>query len=194
MKAMQYRLTDAIADPPGETNYHTEELVHLPGCFCCYAPPDGAPDVAESPLAKNGFVTFGLLHKLTKFNDAMLDLWADVLRATPDSRLLIFRNTVSQAVKQRLEGDFDRRGIPRDRIHVTGGSSKEGAHLPIYNEIDISLDSLPWSGHATTCESLWMGVPMVTQRGTRHAGRMSASLLTSLNLTDLIAETREQYI
>ncbi|HVT87787.1 MAG TPA: tetratricopeptide repeat protein [Tepidisphaeraceae bacterium] len=194
MSAIHYRLTDAVADPPGEERCHTEELVRLPGTFCCFAPPVDVPDVADLPSIANGYVTFGLLHKMSKFNAPMLDVWAAVMNAVPGSRLLGFRNTMDRSVRDRWTREFGNRGISADRLILENGSVKDGVHLTLYNKIDISLDALPWSGHATTCESMWMGVPMVTLRGTRHSGRMSASILTALDMPQLIAETPEQFV
>jgi predicted O-linked N-acetylglucosamine transferase (SPINDLY family) len=194
MSAVDYRLTDAIADPSGEPRCHSEELVRLPAAFCCFAPPEDAPAVTPLPCKKNGYVTFGLMHKLAKLNDGMLELWASVLRAVPDSRLFVFRNTLDKSVKDRLLREFGNRGIAAGRLDIESGAARDGAHLSLYGRFDISLDALPWSGHATTCESLWMGVPMVTQRGTRHAGRMSASILTAIDLKELIAETPGQFV
>jgi protein O-GlcNAc transferase len=194
LAAMDYLLTDEVLDPPAETNWHSEELVRLPETWCCFVATENAPPVVEPPCLKNGYITFGWLHKLAKLNAPMLDVWANVLRAVPDSRLLVFRNTMDKSVRERLVREFSARGIDSARLNFHAGQYKEGFHLSVYELIDISLDSLPWSGHATTCESLWMGVPMVTIRGQRHAGRMSASILHSQGLDELIAEDPGQYI
>jgi predicted O-linked N-acetylglucosamine transferase (SPINDLY family) len=196
LAAIGYRLSDAVADPTQEPPDHcSEQIVRLPGCWCTWSPPANAPDVAPPPVRAKGHITFGSLHKPPKINDAMMDLWAKILHSVPGSRLLIFRNTLDISARERLTGEFRARGIASDRLDLNNGKVEESAsHLTLYHRIDISLDSLPWSGHATTCESLWMGVPMVSLRGNRHAGRMSASIMTALNLTELIAETPEQYV
>lgn len=192
LSAMGYRITDEIADP--KDAQHSEHLVRLPGCWCCWSPPANAPEVAALPMQSNGRVTFGLTHKPPKLNEVMIPLFARVLKSVPGSRLLIFRNTLDESTKQRLLKAFAEQGIAADRLELASGSARDGAHLAVYSRIDISLDSLPWSGHATTCESLWMGVPMVTLRGDRHAGRMSASIITAVGLAELIAENADQYV
>jgi predicted O-linked N-acetylglucosamine transferase (SPINDLY family) len=186
------RLTDTIADPPGEPVRHTEELVRLLGCFCCWSPPRDAPAVTPPPFRRRGHITFGSLHHLAKLNGQVIDLWCAVLRAVPAARLLVFRNTLTGESAERMRQAFRSRGIEEDRIELRH-AAPEGGYLGVYGDVDILLDSLPWCGHATTCEALWMGVPVLTQRGPRHAGRMSASILTCLGLTDLIAETPEEY-
>lgn len=194
LSAVNYLLTDETLDPPGEPNWHSEELVRLPETWCCFVASENAPAVIDPPCLKNGFITFGWLHKLAKLNSPMIDVWANVVRAVPDSRLLIFRNTMDKSVRDRLAKEFSDRGVDPKRLSFTTGQYKEGFHLEMYQQIDISLDSLPWSGHATTCESLWMGVPMLTLRGQRHAGRMSSSILHALQLDEFIAENPEQYV
>jgi predicted O-linked N-acetylglucosamine transferase (SPINDLY family) len=194
LSAMDYRLTDAVCDPPDQASYTSEKLVRLPGTWCCYQPPENAPAVNPLPALERGWVTFGCMHKLPKLNDMMLDLWSKVLGAVPNSRLLIFRNTVDASIRQRLLDSFAARGVDSQRIEIGGSTAKNAAHLPVYHRIDLALDALPWSGHGTTCESLWMGVPMLSLRGDRHAGRMSASILQAVGLSEWIAETPEQYI
>lgn len=194
LSSVQYRITDAITDPPGERSFYSEELLRLPGTFCCFGEPENAPEVSAPPVEQNGFITFGLLHKLAKLNEKMIDAWAAIARNVPNSRLLIFRNTLDRSVQERLKEQFDARGVSADRLDLHFSPARDGSHLSMYGKIDMSLDSLPWSGHATTCESLWMGVPMVTLRGDRHAGRMSASILSAIGMQELIAESPEQFV
>jgi predicted O-linked N-acetylglucosamine transferase (SPINDLY family) len=194
VEAIAYRLTDAVSDPAGEPNCHTEELVRLPGGFCCYQPLRDAPDVAPSPWRATGRVTFGSLHKLAKLNGGVLDVWCAVLRAVPDSRLLIFRDSLRGEARERLGREFAQRGLGEDRVLLKHEVKESGTYLEVYREIDVLLDVFPWSGHATACEALWMGVPVLTLYGNRHAGRMVASVLTQLGLTDLIARSPEEYV
>jgi protein O-GlcNAc transferase len=194
LPAIDYRITDQTADPPGEPIRHVEELVRLPGCFCCYLPPGNAPDVGPLPALQSGWITFGSLHKLAKLNPQVLDLWSRLLQALPESRLLVFRDTLKASTAEFFRQELLQRGILADRFELRHEVPKPGGHLSVYADIDISLDVFPWSGHATVCESLWMGVPMVTLRGTRHAGRMVASVLSQAGLSDWIAETPEKYV
>lgn len=194
LQAVQYWITDAAADPPELPAYCTEEVVRLAGCFCCFAPPDGLVASDSPPCVAKRHVTFGLLHKMAKYNGMMIDLWTRVLKAVPTSRLMIHRDSLDRSVQERLLGEFVKCGIAADRIELVKQTAKEGAHYAAYAKVDISLDSLPWSGHTTSCESLWMGVPFVTLRGSRHAGRMSASILQTVGLKELIAENPDQFV
>jgi predicted O-linked N-acetylglucosamine transferase (SPINDLY family) len=191
--AIDYRLVDTITDPPGEPAYHTEELVRIPDVFCCYLGPPHLPLETSPPLQRTGVVTFGSLHKLDKLNDRVLDLWCAILKDVPQARFLIGRDTLQGKTTQRLVTRFAERGIDASRIILRQANSFSFQHMQLYDEMDISLDTFPWSGHTTACESMWMGVPVVTLRGQRFAGRMVASVLTCLGLKELIAETPEEY-
>jgi predicted O-linked N-acetylglucosamine transferase (SPINDLY family) len=115
-----------------------------------------------------------------------------VLARIPDARLLIFRTTLNEEIIERIGSQFRSCGIDTRRIDFRSDVPPDG-HLSLYDGIDLALDTFPWSGHTTACEALWMGVPHVTLRGDRHAGRMTASILSAVNLHDFIAETPEDY-
>jgi protein O-GlcNAc transferase len=193
LPAMDYRLVDAITDPPGEPCCHSEELVHLEPVFCCYAPPPNAPPVAPVPAQRSGSITFGSLHKLEKLNDAVLDLWCRILQELPSARLLLARHVLQGKTADYWRQRFQERGLDSTRIVLRPIEPVNLQHLRVYDEIDIALDTFPWNGHTTACEALWMGVPVLTLRGQRHASRMVASVLTSLELSDLIADTPDEY-
>ncbi len=194
LPAVGFFLTDAVADPVGEPSWYTEELVRLPGCFCCYAPLERAGPVAPLPARRTGHVTFGSLHDLAKVNDEVIDLWCEVLRAVPSARLLLFRHTLRGRTRDDFRRQFEVRGFGPYRVELRHETGKGPDHLDVYPDVDVLLDVFPWSGHATTCEALWMGVPVVTLAGSRHAGRLSASVLTALGLQELIAADRRQYV
>jgi predicted O-linked N-acetylglucosamine transferase (SPINDLY family) len=193
LEAIQYRLTDAAADPPGEAAGDVEELVRLPGCFCVFLPSADAPPVAAAPCLTRGFVTFGSTHKLAKLNDAVLDVWCQVVRSVPGSRLLVYRDTLRGRAAARLWERLAARGLGADRVELACEAAG-GNHLGVYAEIDILLDAWPWGGHATACEALWQGVPVLTLRDDRHAGRMVASVLQCVGLGDLVADTPEEFV
>jgi protein O-GlcNAc transferase len=192
MTMVDYRLTDAIADPPDEPLCHTEELVRLPRAFC-YKPPDYFPDVTSLPALGSGGITFGSMHHLIKLNGRVLDLWCDLLKALPSARLLMVRHTLRDSVRDRFHKELTRRGIGRERFELRA-IERNMSYLENYGAIDIALDAFPWSGHTTACESLWMGVPVMTLFGERCAGRMAASALTSLSLTEWVADSPEKFI
>jgi predicted O-linked N-acetylglucosamine transferase (SPINDLY family) len=194
LRTMDYRITDKIADPPGEPVRQTEELVRLPGAFCCYAPPDEAPTVTPSPARQKGQVTFGSPHHLAKLNADVLDLWCRILHALPAARLLVFRHTLKGKLKEDLQRRFAERGIGSDRVELQTATDMTRAFLGWYGAVDITLDAFPWSSHTTACDSLWMGVPLLTLSGTTHAARMATSVLKHLGLDDLVATTPEEYL
>jgi predicted O-linked N-acetylglucosamine transferase (SPINDLY family) len=193
LPCIDYRLTDSIADPPGEPVRHTEELLRLPCGFCCYLPHPEAPAVTPPPSLRAGQITFGSMHSLAKLNGTVLDLWCEILKAVPSARLLIIRHTLRGRTKEYLSQQFAARGISEERVEFRHTAGPGRTHLDLYSEIDLSLDTFPWSGHGTACESLWMGVPVLTLRGRAHAGRMVASVLHQLGMNDLIAESSAQY-
>jgi predicted O-linked N-acetylglucosamine transferase (SPINDLY family) len=138
--------------------------------------------------------TFGSLHKLNKLNGAVLELWARLLQAVPGARLLVCRNTMQGPTAAWLQEQFAQRGVDPQRVVCGPVQTGNMRHLQAYQEIDVALDSFPWSGHTTACEALWMGVPVVTLRGERYAGRMTASVLESLGLGEWVAATPEDYV
>jgi predicted O-linked N-acetylglucosamine transferase (SPINDLY family) len=193
LKSIHYRLTDAIADPPDEPVRHTEELVRLPGPFCCYAPIEGVPPVAPAPVQRNGYVTFGSPHHLAKLNARVLDLWCAILNALPTARLLIFRHTLRGRTRDNLERSLMERGLDRRRFDLRQATDMQQGFLGFYGSVDITLDAFPWSSHTTACDSLWMGVPLITLASPHHAGRMAASVLSAVGLADWVTTTPEAY-
>ncbi|MBI9086567.1 MAG: tetratricopeptide repeat protein [Desulfobacterales bacterium] len=196
LAAMDYRITDHWADPPGLTEaLHTETLVRLPDGFLCYAPPDDAPPVEPPPHAARGYITFGSFNNLAKFNGTVAALWAKVLHAVPRSRLLMKFKTLSDPeVRQHVRGLFAAHGIGRDRLAFHGFLPSAGDHFALYHGIDIALDTFPYNGTTTTCEALWMGVPVIALAGGTHAARVGVSILTGLGLSELVSGTAEDFV
>lgn len=196
LSAMDYRFTDGFADPVGTTEkYHTETLLRLPGGFLCYMPPAACPAVAPPPVLRNGHVTFGSFNNFAKVTHAVIGLWADLLRAVPDSRLMIKYNGLDEpAMGQRLLDEFAGLGVGGSRLDLRGRTPSYFAHLQCYDEVDIALDTFPYNGTTTTCEALWMGVPVVVLAGKTHASRVGVSLATNSGLPELVAGTRQQYV
>ena len=195
LSRMDYRLTDERVDPPGQEVFYSEHLVRLPGCFLCYLPPSPSPSVAPAPVTHNRFTTFGSFNNLAKINAGIVALWSDLLHAVPDSRLLIKNPSLTdEATATRYRQMFEDRKIPADRIELLGLAPSLEAHLDTYRRMDIALDTFPYNGTTTTCEALHMGVPVITLAGEAHAGRVGLSLLASLGLNELIAQTPEDYL
>jgi predicted O-linked N-acetylglucosamine transferase (SPINDLY family) len=193
LPAVGYRLTDPVADPPGEPPCHSEELVRLPGCFCCYEPPTGTPWDDAPPPKPSGPVTFGALHKLAKLNDAVLDAWCRILQDVPESRLLVARDVLRGPTADAWRQRFARRGLGPERVLLERVVAEGLGHLALYGRIDVALDAWPYGGHTSACEALWTGVPVVTLRGDRFAARTVASALTTVGLPDLIADDAAGY-
>ena len=196
MPVMDYRLTDEIADPVGEADkYHSETLIRLPDGFLCYQPPDDAPHVSQLPACKAGGITFGSFNNLPKINEAVIGLWSRLLQQMSDSCLLLkSRQFADDHVRQRFLGLFSANGVASERIRLLPRTPSTAGHLALYHQVDIGLDPFPYNGTTTTCEALWMGVPVITLRGNRHAGRVGTSILTRVGLEDLIAESEAQYV
>jgi protein O-GlcNAc transferase len=193
LKAVDYRLTDEVLDPPGEPVHDTEELWRLPGGMCCFAPPEDAPPVGTLPALTRGYVTFGSLHNLFKINRRVVDLWSELLKKVPGAKLIMFRHTLSGTARDCLRQEFAKRGITDERLDLRQGSDSAG-YLAVYDEIDMSLDTFPYTGGVTTCESLWMGAPVLSLRGVRPAGRNSAAILAHAGLADWAVPTPAEYL
>ena len=195
LKAIDYRIVDEFTDPPGREAFHTESLLHLPGCFLCYRPPDDAPEVSPPPMLENGYVTFGSFNNLAKINDEVIRLWSRVVHSVPESKLLIKNPSLTdEKTRERYHARFEEAGLPRDRVELIGHMPTPSEHLALYSRVDVALDTFPYNGTTTTCEALWMGVPVVTLAGTRHASRVGLSLLRAAGRPEWIAENAEQYV
>jgi predicted O-linked N-acetylglucosamine transferase (SPINDLY family) len=196
MPVMDFRLTDDIADPPGEADkYHSETLVRLPQGFLCYGPPEDAPDVSGLPARQNGHITFGSFNNLPKINPEVIALWSRLLDQVAGSRLLLkSKQFTDEYIRQRFLDLFSACGIAAERLTLLPRVDSTVGHLAIYHQVDIGLDPFPYNGTTITCEALWMGVPVITLRGDRHAGRVGASILTRMGLEDLVSESQDQYV
>jgi predicted O-linked N-acetylglucosamine transferase (SPINDLY family) len=196
MRAVDYRLADAVVEPPGLADeLSTETVVRLPHGFHCYEPPPGAPAAAPLPAPRQGHVTFGSFNDLKKTQPAVIRAWAEILNRVPGSRLLLKCSSfVDATTRDRYAKSFAEAGADPERVRMVPRVASTEEHLGLYGKIDIGLDPFPYNGTTTTCEALWMGVPVVTLRGDRHAGRVGASLLGRVGLGDWIADTKEGYV
>lgn len=196
LPTIDFRIVDSITDPPGESDRRaTERLIRLDPCFLCFQPPIASPEVSALPAPSKGFVTFGSFNAFSKIHDGVLADWAEVLRRVPDSRLHI-KGLVADdpGIKRDMQERAAAAGIAPERLTVLGKEGTTRNHLDRYAEIDIALDPFPYHGTTTTCEALWMGVPVVTRTGTTHASRVGASLLNAVGLPQLVAADREGYL
>lgn len=195
LQSIDYRITDSVADPLGEDAYYSEKLLRLEGGFICYQPDPRAPEVAPLPALNKGYITFGSFNNYSKINQEVLQLCAEVLKRVPDSRLLLKCPALTDAhARERITHDMQTLGIGAERLDLLGHTKTRSEHLALYARVDIALDTFPYNGTTTTCEALWMGVPVLSLAGKRHAGRVGASLLNAIGHPEWIATTPEGYI
>jgi protein O-GlcNAc transferase len=192
LTTIDWRLTDALADPLGAADpFYSEKLFRLPKTFLCFTPPQTEP----SPPTARRPVTFGSFNYLPKINLAVVATWSEILRAVPGSKLLLKSHGLSDDFsRQRMLDRFAAQGIEADRLVLHGKIPSLTDHLRLYDQVDIALDPFPYNGTTTTCEALWMGVPVLTLAGGTHAGRVGVSLLSNVGLPQLIARDRNQYV
>ncbi len=196
LRTMDFRFVDETSDPVGDADeFATEKLVRFSSCAWVYSPPAGAPVPTPPPHLKNGHITFGSFNNFSKVTDEMLALWARLLSEFPSSRLLLKSIGLSEpAIAAHAKERILKAGLPADRVEFSGAKATTAEHLAAYSLIDIALDTTPYNGTTTTCEALWMGVPVVTLSGDRHAARVSASLLKSIGHPGWIAKSPDEYL
>jgi predicted O-linked N-acetylglucosamine transferase (SPINDLY family) len=196
LREMDFRLVDAITDPVGQADaFASERLVRFAPTAWCYSPPVQAPAVSTGPAARGAAVTFGCFNNPSKITDATLRVWARVLARVPGSRLLLKGQGLSvDAIGSVFAGRAREAGIEPARLSLVERTRTLEEHLALYGEVDVALDTFPYNGTTTTCEALWMGVPVISRRGDRHASRVGASLLGAVGQKDWIAEDDEDYV
>jgi len=196
ISTIDYRFTDACADPPGMTErFHTERLVRLPRSFLCYKPSvEASISVGPLPEMNNGAITFGSFNNLAKMTPDTIKLWGKILRALPDSRLILKSQPfVNENLQKYFASLFLDQGVEGGRVEFVSWMPTMQSHLRLYDRVDIALDTFPYNGTTTTCEALWMGVPVISMAGRMHAGRVGSSILTQLGLERFIANDVEEY-
>ncbi|MGD1277904.1 MAG: tetratricopeptide repeat protein, partial [Tepidisphaeraceae bacterium] len=196
--AIDYRLTDPHLDPPGMYDQdYSEKSVRLPDTFWCYdlsvvGLGDGqGPGVGPLPALQNGFVTFGCLNNFCKVTQRALSLWAQTMAAVPKSRLILL--TREGSARQRVLDQLAAGGVTADRVEFVGYQRRD-LYLQTYHRIDLGLDTLPYNGHTTSLDAMWMGVPVITLVGATAVGRAGFSQLSNLGLQTLVANTQEQFV
>ena len=163
LSTMDYRLTDMVSNPPGLTDaFYTEQLIRLPDTYWCYQPADGTPEVNALPALSAGHVTFGCLNNFAKVTSVTLLAWRQLLRQMPNARLLLHCKEGSH--RHKVRELLTQEGIDPARLDFTG-LLPWPQYFQLYHRIDIALDTFPHGGGTTTCDALWMGVPVVTLAG-----------------------------
>jgi protein O-GlcNAc transferase len=195
MAAIDWRITDESHDQPGATDeFHTERLYRLPGGCWCYTADDDPPAAREPPLLRNGGgVRFGCLNKLLKVSPRAARAWARVLDAVPGSRLVLV-TAGPAATHADVRRGLAAAGLPVDRVMLLERAADRREYLQRFSDIDISLDPFPFNGITTTCDSLWMGVPVVSLAGDSFVSRSGLSLLTGAGVPHLVARYEAEYV
>ena len=194
LSAIDYRFTDISADPLGEADeLHSETLLRLPNGFLCYKGNKEAYVNNSLPHEKCGHITFGSFNNFSKLTPEVIKVWSSILHAVPKSRLILKSSQLNRNSERNLEL-FKKEGVSKKQIKLYDKTPSMAEHLKLYNSIDIGLDPFPYNGTTTTCDALWMGVPVITLLGDRHASRVGASILTNIGLSDFIAQDVDGYI
>jgi protein O-GlcNAc transferase len=192
MTQMDYRISDALADPVGSAErFYTEKLIRLPHVGWLYGTPEDAPEVGPLPAQSKGHITFGSFNAFAKVGPKVFALWARILQAVPGSKILLLTYTGPSA--PRVDEYCAAYGIARERI-LTIGRVPRAKYLEFHNGVDIALDPFPYNGAITTSDALWMGVPVVSLEGDRYLSRQGLTVLTNVGLPELVAKTTDDYV
>jgi predicted O-linked N-acetylglucosamine transferase (SPINDLY family) len=196
LKAMDYRFTDALADPVGESDgFATEKLVRFAPTAWTYQPPNDAPDCVVRTGDAASPVTFGCFNTLSKITDEMVSIWARLLGKVEGSRLLLKGASLGiPEVRARYLERFQRLGLSPECVELIERTPDTASHLALYGRVDVALDTFPYHGTTTTCEALWMGVPVVSLAGDRHMSRVGVSLLAAAGHPELVASSVDEYV
>ncbi len=195
IRTIDARIVDSITDPPGYEPRCVERLHRLDPVFLCYSPPEGTPEPSPVPSLAGAPVTFGSFSAFMKLHTGLLALWARVLHRVPGSRLMLKHSALSdESVARDVAERFVSFGISSDRLILEKPSDSSLAVLERYSMVDVALDTFPYNGTTTVCESLLMGVPLVTKVGTTSAGRVSESLLRCVGAGELVAQDDDGFV
>ena len=196
LSRMDYRITDNICDPEGESEqFYTENLIRLDDGFLSYRPLIAELDIVQAPCIENGYLTFGCFNVFPKVSESVLKSWCEILLALPDSKLLIKAQVFSEVALQDLvRSRFAKYGVTSERLIFKGRLDSNEGHFQEYSNVDVHLDTHPYNGTTTTCDALWMGVPTLCQLGSSHRSRVSASIMSRVDLAEFVCDGTEDYI
>ena len=193
LPAIDYRITDKIADPDELTLLNSEKLLYMAPCFLCYTP-QASPPIKKSSIHKTGCIRFGTFNTLAKMNDRVINVWAGILKQLPHSKLLLKNKSISDLeIQADIQKRFQTFGIEKDRLIFKAYIDDPVEHLLLYQTIDIALDTFPYNGTTTTFEALWMGVPVIGLIGQSHVSRVTYSILSALGLSELMGQNEYEY-
>jgi len=194
LEAVDFLVGDDLSTPANGIQRFTEQILRIEPSRLCYAPPDYAPQPAPPPMLKNGYVTFGSFNRLSKLAEPVVDQWARLLKAVPDARLLLKSAAFMHPNTRRVFSQrFELRGIAGNRLELRS-SSPHAQMLSEYADVDIALDTVPYNGGLTTCEALWMGLPLVAQLGDSMISRQSAALVAAAGFPQWVAKSEDEWL
>jgi len=197
LENIDYRIVDEYTDPIGLTEHlHTETLIRIKNSFLCFQPPKQNITIEKNPpLNKNNHITFGSFNNLNKLSGTTIELWSIILKTVPNSKLALKSSqSLPSLLKEHIIAQFQTHEISIDRLIILNYDTQQNEHLEKYNKIDICLDTYPYNGTTTTFEALWMGVPVITLSGNAHLSRVGNSILQNMELSELIANSPEEYL
>ena len=194
LSSMDYLLADRFVVSDGEDNWFTEKVLRLPDSYLCFSPPALDCSILAPPSMRGNPITFGNFNNHSKTSPATVALWARILSAVANSRLLLKTRALNDStVRQRLAHQFSEHGVDPGRLLLEGNSPRRELLLA-YNRVDVALDPMPYGGGTTTAEALWMGVPVVTFRGATWVGRVSESIVTTVGFPEFVAHSLDEYV
>ena len=194
LSTIDFLIADRHMIPEGSEIHFRERILRMPDGYLCYEPPTDAPDISQPPLMKNGYPTFGSFNNLAKITPQVVQVWSEILRRSTNSRLVMkYRGLGDLNVSQRYRDAFAANGVDPNRL-ILQPQSSYADYLASYRELDIILDPFPFSGSTTTCEALWMGVPVITCPFETFASRHSLSHLNNIGVTQTIARDLDDYV
>jgi predicted O-linked N-acetylglucosamine transferase (SPINDLY family) len=200
VKSMDYRITDKFCDSEKSQIYYQEKFIFMDKCFLAYSPSmgiDNIPDITEPPCIKNGYITFGTFNRFNKINEMVIGVWEKLLLAAPTARFVIkTKEFLTQKIYDQFMNTFKNKSV-LDRVTILPYSDTYGDHLPDYNKMDIAVDTFPYSGTTTSCESLMMGVPILTLFDNvrhYHSQNVTTSLMKNCGLDEFVAYSQDEYI
>ena len=194
LAAMDYLIADRVQVPEEHEDFYAEEVVRLPAAHFCYDPPQGAPDVSPLPSLANGYVTFASFNNPLKLTDRVVEVWSEILERVPTAKLILkYRGLDEPEVRQRFLERFGKCGTAAERLELLGWTPY-AQMMQEYDQVDVALDPFPFSGGATSCEALWMGVPVITCAGNTFASRQTLSYLSHIGVTETAADSLDEYI
>ncbi len=191
-----FRLTDNLSDPRGCEKNYTETLTYIKAPFLCYEPPPEARNLpTKMPQESKKKIVFASFNNATKINQEVVNTWSKILIKLPESTIIFKTRTLKdKSAAANLRKRFSRNQITPQRILIYSDNFTSADHFLAYNQVDIALDPFPYNGTTTTCDALWMGIPVISLRGKTHAARVGATLLQTINCPELIADSKTEYV